>query len=55
MRILRSRKTDALLAGKGTMEIPADSHVTVEIDAGELMTGYLSPGWKMEQKPLLKS
>ena len=24
------------------MEIPADSHVTVEIDAGELMTGYLS-------------
>lgn len=33
---------DALLAGKGTMEIPADSHVTVEIDAGELMTGYLS-------------
>lgn len=31
-----------MLAGKGSVEIPAESQVTVEIDTGELMTGYLS-------------
>ena len=33
---------DTFLTEKGIVEIPADSHVTVEINAGELMTGYLS-------------
>lgn len=31
-----------LLAGEGQVEIPAESLVTVEINAGELLTGYLS-------------
>jgi len=45
MCIRRSEKTreawDDMLQGKGSIHIPANSHEIVEINAGELTTGYL--------------
>lgn len=52
---VRPKETwEQMLSGRGSVTIPADCHEAVEINAGELMTGYLSLRMKQGRGSVVK-